>query len=575
MARPGAVKAGEAYVELFSDDTPLVRGMKGLGAKLSRTGERIGSIGKSAAAAGAGIKALGAAVVGPLAAATRSFQTAGDEIQKLGIRTNASAAFLSELGFAAEQSGTNLDSVGAALFRMNRRVANATTEMGPAQRAIELLGLSAQQLNRLSTEDRFLVLADALSKMKNETLAAQLGFEIFGDNFRQIKPLIDEGAGGIRALTAEAKELGITIGQEDADAAAKLGDAMNRVGRSVQASFLKLGAAVAPTITKIADTIAGISAGVAKWIDQNRELVTVVAAVGTGLAAVGTAVAVVGGGVAGLGLAISGLHTALGAVAAVVGTISAPVAAVAAGVVALGAGVAYVAHQAGLLGPAFEFVRESFGRVFATFQKTFGGIVSALKGGQFKLAAQIAWAGVKVATLQGAQQVLIGVEYLWDNAGKITTSFFSALGKLVYKAFASIPKIALAALRGGAALAEAMQSVFAGVFTEANLAATLEPALARAQRQLNARLQQASRLGQRRAPADNRRPPPDRIPPNVRRPIGPPAELQQPPQAVPGPAQAQAQAVGGNADTQFGQLLALTRRQVQLLGQIAAQGGLG
>jgi hypothetical protein len=562
MARAGAVKAGEAYVEVFSDDTPLVRGMKGLGAKLQSTGASIENIGTTAVKAGAGITALGAAVVGPLAAATKAFASAGDALNKMSARTGVSAQALSELGFAAEQSGADLGAVETSVARMQR----AITEAGDGSQAMAdtfaAIGLNVQRLQQLTPDQQFQEIAAAIARIPDPTQRAARAMEIFGRSGTKLLPLITSD---IAALRNEARELGITIGDEDAQAAANLGDAMNRVGRSVKAVFLQMGAAVAPTVTKVLDTVKDITSAVARWISQNRELVTVVGAVGVGLVAVGTAVTSVGGGIVAIGLAIKGAGIALTALAGVVSAIGAPVLAVVAGVTALGAGVAYVAHQAGLLGPAFEFLRESFGRVFGTFKETFGGIVNALKSGEMGLAAQIAWAGVKVATLQGAQQVLIGVDHLWKNAGKITAAFFSALGRLVYNAFAAIPKIALAALRGGAALGDVLQGVLAQAFSGESMARALEPAIVRAQAELQAR------LGANR----QRRAPPNLTPPQFQGArIGPPVTMQTPPQQVQGPRpMAQPQQTGGGGP-EFGALVGLARRQVQLLGQIAAQGGL-
>ena len=68
--------------------------------------------------------ALGAAVIGGTAivgfaiTAVKSFAETGDAIQKMSLRTGISTVALSELGFAAEQSGTSLDTVEKAAKRM-------------------------------------------------------------------------------------------------------------------------------------------------------------------------------------------------------------------------------------------------------------------------------------------------------------------------------------------------------------------------------------------------------------------------------------------------------------------------
>lgn len=482
-------RAGGAYVEVSADETPLVKSIKGMGARFDEIGKSVTRVGAGISGVGAAVAGLGAAIVGPLKMAANQFADVGDQVHKMGLRVHASAEMLTELGFAAEQSGTNLEQVGAAIFRMNRRIANATSETGPAVRALQELGLSAEMLNNLSTEDRFLKIADVLSKMEDETRAAQMGFEIFGDNFRQLQPLINEGAAGINKLRAEARELGITLSQDDADAAAALGDAMNRVTRTVQANILQLGAAIAPVLTAAADRISEITRITAKWIKNNKEIVVSVLSVGGALAGIGTAIVTIGGGVAGLGFAISGVSTAFAAVGSVVAAVGAPVigtiAAITAGVTALGAGLAYVLNEAGLLMPIINGVGQAFNQAFALFKQTFGGILQALGSGEFAKAAQIAWAGVELATLKGAQLVLKGVDYLWNNATKITVSFFSSLAKLVGKVFASLPKIAFAALQGGTAFQRVLNKALASAFSGNSLAEGLDPAIEAAQNRLN------------------------------------------------------------------------------------------
>src|SRR5690606_28423232 len=106
--------------------------------------------------------AAGAAITGPMVAAAKQFASAGDSLHKMSARTGASAQSLSELGFAAEQSGSNVDALGSAMFRMRRRIANASTGAGPAVRALRDLGLEAGKLTQLPVDEQLGVIADAL-----------------------------------------------------------------------------------------------------------------------------------------------------------------------------------------------------------------------------------------------------------------------------------------------------------------------------------------------------------------------------------------------------------------------------
>lgn len=588
MARTGAVKAGEAFVELFSDDSPLVRSMKGLGAKLQKTTGGIASIGNAAASAGARITVLGggiAAALGfplKLAANMENAEASFTTLLKSG---DAAKKLLKELqDFAAEtpfqfdelaDAGKKLLAFGSEARNVQselRRIGDIASAIGaPIGEIAEIYGKARVQ-GRLFAEDINQLTGRGIPVIQE--LAKQ-----FGVSDQQVKKLVEDGQVGFENLekafisltSAGGKFAGGMKRQSET-----LTGAFSTLKDNIIAAFRPFGEELLPA-AKAAVQVA--TAGVrrfAEWARANKELVIPLATAAVSLVAMGAGLASMGKLIAGISTSIGFLGTVLTTLGTAIGAISAPVVAVVAGVAALGAGIAYVASQAGLLAPAFEFLRTSFGRIYETFMQTFGGIVNALKGGEFGLAAQIAWAGVKLATLQGTQQVLVGVEYLWSHAGAITAKFFGALGKLVYNAFAAIPKIALAALRGGAALAEVMQGILAGAFTNANMAAALEPMIARAQAELDSRLSQRVAQAGSRPRSPMQRQAPDMVPPSLQgRPIGPPMAMQAPPQSVGAPRPpAEPRPSGGGSGPEFGVLVALARRQVQLLGQIAAQGGL-
>ncbi len=606
----GAIKAGEAFVSIYSDDKPLVRGIRGLGERVGAIGKSFQSMGTKVAAVGAGVSALGASIVGPLAAATNSFVSFGDSLNKMAARTGFTAEALSELGFAAEQSGTDISAIESSVQRMQRAIVEANDGSKSMVDSFAAIGLQAAQLQGLSPDQQFQTIAAAIAKIPDPTQRAARAMEIFGRSGTKLLPLITSDIQGLRD---EAKSLGITLSTDDANAAAELGDAMNRVGRTVKAAFVKLGAAIAPPLTRGLEIVTSVTSAVAKWIDENRGVTQTVAAIGAGLTAVGGVITVIGGGVAALGFAISGVSAALGLVGSVVSAVGIPAIAITAGVaaqvVAIGGAFAYVANEAGLLAPAFSFLKDSFGKIWTTFRATFGGIVGALKSGQFRLAAEIAWAGVKVASLKGAQQVLSGIEHLWNNAGSITSRFFEAYTKYLYRVFSNIPKVAFAALKGGKSINDVIQSAIFGAFAEGgelNLSASLDSSIGKAQAELRRKLSEVNRPAPARNPIPNRRPqaapnfsrqrapqfaPPPRFPqqqaPQFRqqRAPQPPSQLrgrfQVPPGVAPSRTAANANATArppaaqANQIPGIGELIGLNRRQVFFLARLAEDGGLG
>jgi len=248
MASQRAVRAAKAFVEITGDDSKLRKVLSSVKGTMKTL-----AVG-AAAAATAGIAAVAASAAGAAAAVFR-FAAAGDKLEKMSQRTGVSAEALSQLGFAAEQSGSDLDTLGASLFRMQRRVANFTTGGGPAKRALEELGFAADSFAGLSTEQTFGRVVDALQEVSDPALRAQYAFEVFGDQAKALMPLLNSGTEGIAALRTEADQLGLTIGTEQAAAAAEFSDAWNRIKRAVGGVFIQMGARLAPAMTDMAGRV--------------------------------------------------------------------------------------------------------------------------------------------------------------------------------------------------------------------------------------------------------------------------------------------------------------------------------
>jgi TP901 family phage tail tape measure protein len=382
------IRGGKAEVEVSIRDR-VGKGLKAIEQRLTKFGAGVAKL-------GAAITAAGAAGVTALSAITQRFASIGDDIHKMGIRTQASAEFLSEMAFAANQSGTSIDGLGSALFRMNRRVANAMTGTGPAVRALEEMGLSAERLGNLDTEQRFLTIADALKSVENPSRRAQLGFEILGDNFKQLQPLLEEGSDGINALRQEARDLGATMSTEDANAAAAFTDALGRVTFAMRGLTIQIGAALAPVLEHVATAFSRVVSQIVGFIRDNRELVQTIFAISVAAVAVGTVITGVGLGIITLG-ALIGSMTAIASAAfatlgAIIGAITSPITLVVAGIAAIG----YAALEAT---SGLEVLGQMFGELGSTATTAWQGIVAAISNGDLETAGEIAFTALEVAWL--------------------------------------------------------------------------------------------------------------------------------------------------------------------------------
>lgn len=265
------IEAGRAYVRIFLKNdmrAQLAKALRAAGGALKRFGRRAVIIGGSVVAAGT-------AIAGALTLAANKFAAFGDNLHKMALRTGASTEFLSEMKFAAEQSGASIEGLGDVLQKMNRRFGRVTAGHGSQTqiKAVEELGLSVEKLRSLNPEDRFLAFADAMANYGDQAAAAGLAQRLFGTGIDKLLPLIWEGKDGIEALRREARDLGLTMSQDDANAAASYTDAMNRLKRSLEAVWIRIGAAVAPALTDLANRMAQNVAKVVNWINTNKDLI--------------------------------------------------------------------------------------------------------------------------------------------------------------------------------------------------------------------------------------------------------------------------------------------------------------
>ena len=187
--------------------------------------------------------------------AITSFADAGDEIQKMALRTGFSTEALSELKFAAEQAGTTIDTVEKGSKRLSATIFDAGLGLKTATDAFDGIGVSAAQLKGLSPEDQFNTIAAALSKVEDASTRSALAQKLFGRAGTELLPLFAQGEKGIEALRMQAQKLGVVFSQDAANSAADFKDAQNELKSALSGVFFTLGKEVVPVLAKFARTI--------------------------------------------------------------------------------------------------------------------------------------------------------------------------------------------------------------------------------------------------------------------------------------------------------------------------------
>ena len=388
----GAVRAGGAFVELFAKDARLRASLEAMRAKVLAFGSFMRS-------AGAVTIGAGAAVLAPLAGAVTHFTSFGETLEKMSAKTGMSVEFLSKLAHAAQQSGTSLEEADAFIKKMSKNLFEASDAGSEARKTLEMIGLSIDELQAMNPEQRFLAIADALSKVSDAGDRSALMQAIGGRGGRELAKLFDGGAAGILAKMDEAKRLGGEWSREMVDNAHELDNAWGRVKTAFFGVLGQVGNAVAPSLAQVADAIGPIVKGFGDFAKENKEVIQIVAGLGLGLVIAGAAFIGLGfaaqGAAAMISLAIMAVNAAYWLFKATNPELVLLALGIGA-VVAAAVGLGYVWSQTEQGQEAIGELKDGFADLWKTAKEAWGGIVAAVMKGDLTLAFKIAGMAIRL-----------------------------------------------------------------------------------------------------------------------------------------------------------------------------------
>ena len=401
MSTSRGIRAGKAFIDIGTNNGPLNRGLKRASMKLKTFGAGISSIGMKVGLAGA-------AIVGPLILASNAFASYGDQIDKISRRTGIGAESLSELGYAASIAGVEIVAVEKSIGRMQRTLIDASMGLKTADDALASVGLILKDIENLSTEDQFVALLDALSKVDDVSKRAGSAMLLFGRSGAKLLPMIEDGAKGIDEMRKRARSLGLVLSQEDASAAAELTDRMFEMRTALKMVYVNIGAALAPVLIKLSEKFVFAAGAVSKFIKNNRELIVTALQVGATVAAAGVALTAIGMTVTGIGMGIGGLASGLAAISGLFAAIVSPVGLVTAAVVGLGV---YLVKTSETGRRALAFLSGKFDQLATFAGRSFDAIKQALLAGDIEGAAEILWLSLRVAFIKGTNELRM----VWED----------------------------------------------------------------------------------------------------------------------------------------------------------------
>lgn len=208
------------------------------------------TIGKGLKLAGAAL-ATGAAIAATaLIASTKAAIDNADAIRDLSVRTGVGTETLSAYGYAASQTGTDIETLGKGLRVLSKNAADAQNATSEQAKVFEALGVSVTDADGKLKSLGVLVpeIANKFAQLEDGTTKAALAQALFGRAGGELTEFLNSGADGLDEFTRKAKELGIVIDQDTANAADQFNDTLGDLKAIVSGVGLQIASGLLPAL---------------------------------------------------------------------------------------------------------------------------------------------------------------------------------------------------------------------------------------------------------------------------------------------------------------------------------------
>ena len=404
MASASGIRAGRAFVELFADDSKLVRG-------LNAARKRLQAFGASARAIGTKLLTAGSLVAAPLSFAVKAGSDMEETMNKFNVVfgdnapavKNWSDQFAGQMGRSKKQVADFLAGTQDLLVPIGFDDASATA----MSQQLTGLAIDLASFNNMTDSD---VLRDLHAALTGSSEVMKK-YGVIVNETAVKQEMLNQG---IDHATEQQKVMsrlaiimrGTTAAQGDAErSAGSFANQMKALQAKVEDAAVEIGSALLPVVTPLVTALADAVKMVSAWIKENRGLVVVLAKVAAAVVAAGLAFVLIGSVVSGFGATLgllasvlTGIGSAFSLVGSAIAALMSPIGLVIAGVGAL---AAYLITSTDAGGQALAWLGDKFAVLKDEALAAWQGISDALAAGDIGLAARILWLSLKLQWQKG------------------------------------------------------------------------------------------------------------------------------------------------------------------------------
>ena len=250
--RLGATGGRQVRAELEGVGEAGKRGFGRLSQEMEAANRRLAGFARRVRVASAA--AVAAATAAGVAMVRSGLQTV-DAQAKLAASLDTTVASIQVLERAAELSGARFSEIEGGASRLTRRLSLfASDGGGPAAKAIEQLGLNAEELLRLPLDARIDAVTRSIRENANASEQAALFSQLFGDRAFVAFQRLDTAT--LEQANQDLRDFGAIVSDQDAAQIERTNDAISRLGLVWRGLSNQLAVAAAPALEAVADAMA-------------------------------------------------------------------------------------------------------------------------------------------------------------------------------------------------------------------------------------------------------------------------------------------------------------------------------
>lgn len=251
----GSRSLGVLTVDLVAKTGAFTQGLDKAGrdfqSKLSKMEKQAYAFGN---AIGKGLRfAAGAAAAGVTALTALTIQSINyaDQLDEMSQKLGVSTEQLSKWAYAANLSGTDIDTVARSVNLLSKNLAAAADPTSKMGELFAALGVQVKDAagNLRSADEVLPELADRFKALDNQTTETALAMQLFGKSGAELLEFLNRGSDGINALGDELETLGGVISTDTAAAAAQFKDELDKLKIAGQGLGLEIAARLLPSLT--------------------------------------------------------------------------------------------------------------------------------------------------------------------------------------------------------------------------------------------------------------------------------------------------------------------------------------